>query len=96
MVLADRTHRLVVSALLGSSEVMHAGSVAESLLLRIGFAPPVVVLFMPSRKQVDSRTWMFTPTRYFGLGCPKFQPVSSAVSSKSPHNRCYNKIRIFG
>ena len=35
---------------------MHAGSVAESLLLRIGFAPPVVVLFMPSRKQVDSRT----------------------------------------
>ena len=56
MVLADRTHRLVVSALLGSSEVMHAGSVAESLLLRIGFAPPVVVLFMPSRKQVDSGT----------------------------------------
>ena len=35
---------------------MHAGSVAESLLLRIGFAPPVVVLFMPSRKQVDFRT----------------------------------------
>ena len=35
---------------------MHAGSVAESLLLRIGFAPPVVVLFMPSRKQVDSGT----------------------------------------
>ena len=35
---------------------MHAGSVAESLLLRIGFVPPVIVFFMPSRKQVDSRT----------------------------------------
>ena len=35
---------------------MHAGSVAESLLLRIGFSPPVVMLFMPSRKQVDSGT----------------------------------------
>ena len=38
---------------------MHAGSVAESLLLRIGFAPPVVILFMPSRKQVDSRTGLW-------------------------------------
>ena len=38
---------------------MHAGSVAESLLLRIGFVPPespVIVFFMPSRKQVDSCT----------------------------------------
>ena len=61
-------HRLVVSARLGSSEVMHAGSVAESLLLRIGFAPPVVVLFMPSRKQVDSRTGL----RWIRAGIDRF------------------------
>ena len=47
---------------------MHAGSVAESLLLRIGFVPPVVVFFMPSRKQVDSRTGL----RWIRAGIDRF------------------------
>ena len=47
---------------------MHAGSVAESLLLRIGVAPPVVVLFMPSRKQVDFRTGL----RWIRAGIDRF------------------------
>ena len=39
---------------------MHAGSVAESLLLRIGFVPPVIVFFMPSSES----KWI--PARVFG------------------------------
>ena len=55
---------------------MHAGSVAESLLLRIGFVPPVVVLFMPSRKQVDSRTGL----RWIRAGNDRFLAGYAALA----------------
>ena len=55
---------------------MHAGSVAESLLLRIGFVPPVIVLFMPSRKQVDSCTGL----RWIRAGIDGFHDGYAALA----------------
>ena len=55
---------------------MHAGSVAESLLLRIGFVPPVIVFFMPSRKQVDSCTGL----RWIRAGIDRFLDGYAALA----------------